>query len=348
MSIPENMISKSEVSDEIWGRVKVILETRGISQINLEKLCAEQGFRVTQPEISRLNSGNSQLTLYQLIGVSKALKIPVEQLINPQALAVDFQSAGGAFITDPDHAEFEGYKGKFYTVFHSTNSYSEKFLYGELNFGKDNISHICRADFELNTGELDSKKKPISKRYGGQLLISGRMGVGYCILYNERMGEICNLAFRHRAFFVKEVQCRLGLVLTVSAGEVKRPAVHRIFLSRYPISEDILSKISPILKLDSNHNEVLVSCRVLKELEKECIYPNFDFNALIEKSFMEDYVLVDEASIRAVNRRLSNYEVREILSSIKDGCGSFTSYLNEADDSYTYDILQRFDRKDME
>lgn len=167
-------------------------------------------------------------------------------------------------------------------------------------------------------------------------------------MYNERMGEICNLAFRHRAFFVKEVQCRLGLVLTVSAGEVKRPAVHRIFLSRYPISEDILSKISPILKLDSNHNEVLVSCRVLKELEKECIYPNFDFNALIEKSFMEDYVLVDEASIRAVNRRLSNYEVREILSSIKDGCGSFTSYLNEADDSYTYDILQRFDRKDME
>ena len=122
------MITKKDLSNEVWGRVKGILRSRKISQVRLSELCKEQGYQISQPEISRLNSGDGQLTMYQLVGVSKALNMSVDQMIYPDNLHTNFQVVGGAFITDPDDASFAGYMGTYYTIFHSTEMYSDKFL----------------------------------------------------------------------------------------------------------------------------------------------------------------------------------------------------------------------------
>ena len=335
------MISKLDLTQEIWDRIRNILKTRKISQVNLERLCENQGYRVTQPEISKLNSGNSQLTLYQLIAVSKALDVPIEQLVYPNVLSGKIHISGGSFITNPDEREFEGYLGCYYVVFHSTDQYTDKFLYGKLTFQKD-ISQICKAEFELDTGEVDKWKKPVLKKYHGQLLISNLLGIGYCILINEEIGEISNIEIRHRTFLIKEVECRLGLVLTASSGERKRPVIHRCFFARCPITYKLLEKIMPFLKLTIETGEVLVNRKILESSADKELMSRLDVNMLIEKSTVEEYIKIDKGLIRLINPKLSNQEVEEILNILKGGSGVYTSYIDESEDSQSYAILQKY------
>jgi hypothetical protein len=335
------MITKKDLSKEVWGRVKGILRSRKISQVRLSELCKEQGYQISQPEISRLNSGEGQLTLYQLLGVSKALNMSVDQIVYPDNLHTNFQVVGGAFITDPDDASFAGYMGTYYTIFHSTEMYSDKFLKGKLVFEKDGVSRICKADFELHTGEINKKKTEFVKKYKGQLVISKLLDTAYCLLFSEQMGEICSLEFRHRAFLIKEVQCRLGMVLTVSSGEVRKPVAHRIFLCRTPIDSQWSSRINPFLKLTVEDKEVLISKTELEKLSQDKSYA-YDFNALIEKINFEEYARISYGVIKSVDLRLSNYELGEAFAAIRDKTGVYNSYIEEADDSQAFNMLQRF------
>ncbi len=347
--------SKSEVSDLIWERVKKILEERKISQVGLRAMCEEEGYSVSQPEISRLFSGKARLTLYQLIAFSDALRIPFGQFIHPATNAgilqisedhANFQISGDSFITNPNQGAYDGYLGEYHTVFHSTDpNEPDKFLFGKIRFDKNEKRHICEVTFILDTGEIDHKKEAIEKEYHGQLVISARMNVGYCILLNERMGEICTLEFRHRSFLVKQAQCRLGMVLTVSAGELKRPVVQRILLCREKITSELLVKAAPFLKMDVG--ELLISRKDLTDLknQSERLNVNFDFEELIKHSDFEDITFIDEGSIRKVNRRISNLEMAEIMAALRNVSygTAYLSYLSEKEDSQTYGILRRME-----
>lgn len=347
--------SKNGVSEAVWNRVKEILEKRKVSQVRLKAMCEESGYSISQPEISRLFSGKAKLTLYQLIAFSDTLRVPLDQLIHPVLDAgilqisdidnrADFQISGDSFITNPFQGAFDGYLGEYRTVFHCTEPNEDKFLYGKIWFNKNESKHICEVIFKLDTGEKDQNQKAIIKEYHGQFIVSARMNVGYCILLNERMGEICSLEFRHRSFLIKQAQCRLGMVLTVSAGELKRPVVHRILLCRNEITPVLLSKVSPFLKMGIG--EVMVSRKALTEL----IYHseklnNFNFESLLKHSDFEEVAFIDESSLRKINRRISNLEMAEIIAALRNiSYGTaYVSYLSEKEDSQTYDILRRME-----
>lgn len=349
--------SKNDVSDGIWSRVKEILEKRKVSQVRLKAMCEESGYSISQPEISRLFSGKAKLTLYQLIAFSDTLRVPLDQLIHPVLDAgilqisdidnrADFQIFGDSFITNPSQGAYDGYLGEYRTVFHSTEpNEADKFLYGKIWFNKNENKHICEVIFKLDTGEKDQNQKAVIKEYHGQFIVSARMNVGYCILLNERMGEICSLEFRHRSFLIKQAQCRLGMVLTVSAGELKRPVVHRILLCRNEITPVLLSKVSPFLKMEIG--EIMVSRKALTELihHSEKLNVNFNFESLLKNSDFEEVAFIDESSLRKINRRISNLEMAEIIAALRNiSYGTaYASYLSEKEDSQTYDILRRME-----
>lgn len=332
--------TKEELSGDIWRRLKLALESRKISQIQLQQLCYEHGFRVSQPEISKLYTGKIQLNLYQLVAFSTVLGMSADYFIKSENEAKTVNVSGNSFIIDPEEEAFEGYKGLFYTVFHSTSSFDEKILHGKLLFSSSEKGPICKAVFELDTGEKDRKGHNIIKRYQGQLVISSKLGVGYCILVNERIGEISTIEFRHRNFFIKQVECRMGMTLTVSSGETKAPVVSKIFLSRKPIEGELEQQLIPFLKLEEE--DVIISRESFQTLiqDEKDSNVDFDFGMLKNDSIVEEHMLINESMIRKQNKRLNRKQIAEIFSILKRYSeGAFLSGINEKEDSQTYELV---------
>ena len=335
----EKGISKKELSERIWGKISETIHRLNLSQVELEEMCRQKGYRVSQPEISRLTSGKSQLSLYQAIALSDVLDIPLDQMVGVKSSKKSTIISGGSFVTEPTDKAFEGYLGTFYTVFHSTEVYSDEYLHGKLVFSQMNGNKICGAIFELNTGVKDQNGHDIIKRYHGQLIISIRQRTGYCILVNERMGEICSLEFRHRDFFVKKMQCRLALVLTVTAGEIKHPVAHKMLLSRQVITPSILREVGPFLKF--RDGDIRISLDAINEIKNKNDESSlgFDFSEL--KFQGEQIGVLSEADIKKVKRKLSSIQLVKIVSRLLENSEeAFLHGVCESEDSQVYEIFR--------
>ncbi len=333
------MKTKDEFSKEVWERVKAVLELRKISQVQLKDLCQQHNFSISQPEISKLYTGKVSLNLYQLAAFSSVLKIPIDQFVNPGGDPAFFRIMDSVFITSPQSEAFNGYLGRFYVLFHSTSPFDKKILHGKIEFGSSENQEFCRAVFELDTGDHDMKGSRIVKKYQGQLLISDKMGVAYCILLNRRIGEICMMEFRYRSFFVRRVECRMGLSLSVASGETKTPVVQKVFLSREEIiDEEIVKEFAPCLKLESE--EFLISKESFQSLAEKEKIPGFDFEALMKELELEEYIRVDENMIRRVDKRIDRRTLVHILAVLKRYSeGKYLVNLSEKDDSQAYEMV---------
>lgn len=335
----EKMKTKNELSENAWKRIRKLIEERHISQVELQRMCREQGYRISQPEISKLFSGKLQINLYQISAFAEALGVSTDYLIYEKEMFHRLHVDGSAFLTDPANDAFDGYRGDYYVVFHNTSPFDQNVLHGKLSFSISPKKDICQALFELDSGEMDDQGLPIIKRYQGQLLISKRLSVAYCILVNDRIGEISMIEFRHRSFLIKQAECRLGLVLTTAAGENKRPVTHRIFLSRTPIDEETLSKVLPYLKQEPE--EILISVNDLETVIKECDSIKYNLRSFLESNEKETFILLDERMIRNKNRRLNRFEIAEIMSALKKySVGQYNLALSEKDDNTTYDLMR--------
>lgn len=336
MSKQLELKTKAGLSNEIWDRVKNVIKERNISQINLHKMCMEQGFQVSQPEISKLFSGKLQLTLYQLTAFSEVLKLAPDYLLTGRERFHGFSLDDSAFVLNPFDDAFGGYLGSYNTVFFSTSPYEEKLMHGNLSFRPSDDGDICEAEFILDTGETDGKKHSLKKKYKGQLIISRRLGVAYCILVNNKMGEFSVIEFRHRSFLIRQAECRLGLVLTTASGETKVPIVHKIFLSRRELDGFTISKVSEFLKMEAG--EMIISRSSLKILAENMPY---NLKAVMESAETEEYVVLDEMSIRKKNKKLSRREMAEIICKIKEkSIGDFTVRLTENDDEKVFELMR--------
>jgi hypothetical protein len=119
----------------------------------------------------------------------------------------------------------------------------------------------------LDTKVIDENKQTIKKEYNGRLIISKPQTSCYCILSNPRIGEVCMLSFYHRYFFTSELHFRLANVLTTSAGDNRRPTIHRMLLSRTSLSEDVKNMVKAGLLL--NNSEIIIREDSLDEIKKE-------------------------------------------------------------------------------
>lgn len=336
----DKMKSKAELSSEIWKRIQRGLDNKKISQVQLSSLCEEHGFHISQPEISRLYAGKANLTLYQLTAFAEILSVSSDYLIYGMENEGLLKVKDHSFIIDPSNEAFEGCLGTYHTMFYSTSRFEEKPIFGKLCFHPSRTQNICKAEFELRTGEKDLEGNDIYKRYTGQLVISPRLNIAYCILKNEKIGEISFLEFRHRNFFVRSMECRMVMVLTVSAGEVKVPVHQRMFITRQVFTEEMVELITPYLKIAENE-EILINRKNFEALVKKEGKLGIDFTELLEISEVEEYIRLDEGEIRKIYRKLGRIESARILSALL-GCSetSFLTCMEEADDSRAYDLIR--------
>lgn len=331
--------SKVELSDRAWARIREVLEKRGITQVELLRNCQKLGYHISQPEISKLYGGKIHLTLYQLAAFSEVLGIPTDCLLDEEAVFRRLNVSERGFIVRPSDEAFRGYLGTYFTIFHSTSMQEDKILRGEMEFSASGSGDICEARFHLDTGEKNLDGKPVLKNYQGQLLISGRMNVAYCLLMNEEIGEISLIEFRHRNFFVRQAEARLGLVITVSAGDKKVPVTQRIFLSRKQIPESKIEAFVPFLKLEPQ--DFLVRKDELERLVTQSAQPGFDSRACLAACEVNTYAIINAAVIRRGNRKMNRHTLAELLSCFKSSsAGDFLMLLEEQDDFLTYELLE--------
>lgn len=337
--------TKTEVSVNAWVKIKKLLQEQKLSQTDLVRLCKKHGYSISQPEISRLYSGKLLLNLYQLAAFADVLGVSTDYLINDKEIFHRLYVDGRSFITNPSDVAFDGYLGSYETVFCSTSPFNQKVLHGKMYFSASEKGDICQAVFELDTGHTDPHGKAITKIYQGQLLISKRLNIAYCILVNDLIGEISMIEFRHRSFLVKQAECRLGLVLTVASGENKLPVTHRIFLTRTPMDKEVTRKILPYLKQETE--EVLIAKNDLENIHEIEGLEDFNFGSLMTSGLQESFFIINEWALRKVNRKLSRLQISEILSKLKEySFGTYNLYLREEDDNATYDIVRQNDDSD--
>lgn len=332
-------MNKGIFMDGLRENIREILKKKNISQIELKKKCERLGYSVSQPEISKLLAGKTPITVYQLAAFSKALNISLDQLLYGKLDENVFCFSGNKkFLTNPLNEAYNGYMGTFYVLLRTTSPFENNWLFGKLIFSaSDDPEPICRAEFQLDTGAIDKKGGKTIKCYKGQLIISSMLGSGYCILMNPDIGEILFIEFRHRNFLVRQMECRLGLMVSSSSGEAKIPVVQKILLSRVPFSnEEELEKVVPYLKFVQE--EIIISKDQYDIVRRK--YKQYNIPVL--KDYLNSpFYLINEEMVRAENRKINRFEIAKVLSALRENAEAPWLYnLTEREDSLVYCIMQ--------
>lgn len=335
-------MEKVEFREQVKKNLQLEMKRRHISQMQLLKKCKELGYHLTQPELSKLLSGKTPITLYQMTAFASALDTSVEQLVSGAKRSERLLNIGGkSFVSDPKDEVYNGYLGTYFTILHSTSPFEDRWLSGKLTLSASKeMDGYCKASFELDTGEKDKKGHSLIKLYEGEILISPYLGVAYCVLVNELIGELSVIEFRHRSFFVKEVECRIGLVLTTSAGENKLPLTQKIFMARKQITEELAQAILPFLKFTLD--EIPLTKEQLEEL---CImYPEIEFVPMKDRGREVQYCLLSEKTLRGRATSVTREKRAALIRAVRDCAAASWSYsVTEREDSLAYETEKRFD-----
>jgi len=237
----------------------------------------EYGIEITQSALSKILNyqKNYNIKLINIVYICKYLKIDFEKLFDIKNDVInDFVSIGGSdtdfhqndiLITDPSNVAFKGYMKEFVCYFNSTISDEVELIKAKLKFiSKDGQ---CNAIFTIYTkAYVNGDINEIEKVYSGQMLISLSQSVCYCILKRIETGEFCMMNFRHRFFSDSDLYCRLAVALTTSAGDDRRPTIHRIAIcqNEYDNDEKKMSIIKSQLLL--NESDIYISESRLEEI----------------------------------------------------------------------------------
>ena len=304
-----------EYYTEVARRLRRAANEKNMTEGDIVRLCKENGFSITQSAISKMLSVTKapeySITLINCIQVCKALDVPLMSILDHTREDMSLfdtlkTSQSGSskrmpLVYNTEEDEFKGYLGKFYTYFFSTISAEEELLQGEVDFDRSPSGEYCAASYQLNTNKKDSRNETIYKHYEGELIISVRMHACYCFLCNNEIGEICFLVFHHMYLNNEELLCRLATAVTVSAGDNRRPTMHRVLLSRRKLEKEELSVIRSQLLL--NTTDILISTRCYDELcETDALPAEMqDSDGFIRILPKETYYSISEAHIRALH-----------------------------------------------
>ncbi len=276
-------------------RIKEEMNRQNIKQCQLVARCAEIGMSVSQSDISKICSGKKSLSAYQLASISKVLGLPMDYLSwGEDKLREDFcdtHNSETLIDGNKSNKEMDYYAGEFHIYYLSTADGEDKILHGVL-YVKEQEGFYC-LQLDLNTGIKDINNQFIIKTYCGRILASTSLGAAYFIVKNEKIGEVCMICIRHRIYNTKQAECRMGLSLTVSAGDSKVPTVHRVLLVRQPLSNQVLENICPFMRMAGN--DVYIDGEKFEKLLWETIEENPDkseelknlLNYTVKKSFYD-------------------------------------------------------------
>ena len=332
------MYAPEDISKDIVQRVRRILNENSISQTELSARCTQAGYSITQPDISKVMSSKAKPTLYFLLAISKVFNVSLDYLAGNGERQTGLPIDDGSFSIDPEKDDaFKNITGNYWTYYESTNPYEDKILEGEMSFS----SHqgICEAVFRLHTGEIRDGSEVV-KQYLGQLVISGKMRAMYCILHNPEISELCFLVFRFRNFSVKEMLCRMGMAITVSAGEQRQPVAHKFFITRSRLEGERQKEVFPFLRF--SEDDFMITAEELDDIIAE--YPEYAgiFSELKRTAGQEQYFIIRDSDFRAINKKLSRSEISRLRGI---GLGRANTWKNvcisEREDAAVYGLLAR-------
>lgn len=311
----------SDIYLQISKNLHGIMRDKGLKEADIIKRCRDLDYPISQSAVSKIlsypemNEDTDEfysITLINFIQICKALNVDPGYILNMDA---DLElhnmlqknslrkSKRDPLVFKMDEDEFNGYDGKYYCYFFPTISNETNLLKGELVFKKSAVGEYCEADFALDTNKFydAGRKNRIVKEYKGELIISVRMGSCYCLLHNTDIGEICFLIFHHMYLNNEQLKCRLCTAATASAGDNRRPAIHRMLISRDQIPEEHLHLLKSQLLLNSS--DILISSKNLEKLktQEKDIFP-LEVEKLFETSIQkEEYYKLSEFQIRALD-----------------------------------------------
>lgn len=333
---------------EITEKVVNELKKRKIKQIQLIRLCREAGVAISQPDISKLYSGKKALNMHQFAVICKVLKMPMETFVwtDSERRREDFCSLSHSSMLHDAGRELAYYAGKYYFYYLSTASGEDKILKGELLIEEKGGFYV--SNLILDTGAADRQGTKIFKKYVGRILVSSSLGAAYLIFKNEAIGEICTVCFRHRKYSVKSLECRVGLALTMSAGEEKVPTAHRCLLLYEEISEDQIDELRPWLNLI--HDNISIEKDTLQRFLEEEIKRNPQYERQIryigETAAVRE---IAELSIENLHRQLpldrSSY--MGFLSSLyRKACLVRNYKVTQSDDVRFFELINSIHEKE--
>lgn len=217
-----------------------------ISSSEIVKKLNEAGYHMSESTFNRLKRNQKDLKINELIMFADVFGFRPEQVFCQKGKETAEIPNVRGFVANPDMPEFNGYKGEYYCWFYSTaQEENGKLIEGKM-FLEDVMTEAgrkyCRASVLLS---LDAG---FEKKFEGNAVIS-EMGVIWVTLTEEGKGDFAVVAFRHR-MFDSDCLCRMGMFLTISAGDRKLPAVGKIFISRLKYSEEEMGNMLVFLKLE--------------------------------------------------------------------------------------------------
>ena len=235
-------MSDQEYMDLVIKKINLIMKSKGLKQQDLSKKS-----NISQSTLSKLIKGELKINLQHLIKLSKALDIEPKYLLSTDENIV-YNNMGQyngngiidetflddkILIRDTRHPAFKGYKNNEFQFYcFSTVSSETELLEGVLNFSETDNYQYCKATLSLYTGQIDKNGHKILKYYSGELIISLTMRACYCVLINTEIGEICIINFQHSFFFNRELECRVGAIVSTSSGGNRLPIMQRVLISK--------------------------------------------------------------------------------------------------------------------
>ena len=138
------------------------------------------------------------------------------------------------------------------------------------------------------------------------MIISLPLSTCYISLVNQQIGEISYLTFAHMFVFNSDMLCRMGAVLTTSAGEHKRPTLHRMLISKVEFD---LKDENDALFLDSqlnlNNKNIILSAKNLENLEADSNIQQLLDKVSVDK-LKSTYYVIDENQLLSSNMNVAD------------------------------------------
>lgn len=205
--------------------LKQYLEEHDISQADLIRLCEEKGHAISQANLSKVLSNQKKMSVEECISLCTALDISADKLLLPDSYQSRKRSEVFFSLTAETILSMKGLLGEYHIMYESTAAEENGSLIdGSLKLYQEN--QFVYARIIIHAGQS------VVKKYEGQFVISQGFPTAYIIVKNNETGEVCMAALRFRPFNVENMQCRMALCLTTSAGEKRQPIAHRMILVR--------------------------------------------------------------------------------------------------------------------
>lgn len=288
--------------------IKAIKERQKELKLTQKDLSDRSG--ISQPTFSKLMSKKSDFSLEEIVNISKALDVNLLKIAsasydmyNENSLYYSTRSISESdnFVINPSRPAFKGYIGNKYHVYYkSTISSEDKIIEGDLEFASSD-DNTCLVNLKIYTGRYDINGNKIYKEYTGNMIISVPLSTCYISLVNQQIGEISYLTFTHMFVFNSDMMCRMGAVLTTSAGEHKKPTLHRMLISKVAFDlEDENDALFLDSQLNLNNQKIILSEKYLEKLKKDTSVQQMIDTISVDK-LKSVYYVIDENQLLSSN-----------------------------------------------